>query len=86
MDPYFVAGADGQQHALWHYLLTHYKEKNCLVEGPLNNLQPSMIQFTKPRKQFNRNEGSNRFEHSARDVLNGNNGERSSSLLIPDPS
>ncbi|KAG5221017.1 Regulator of nonsense transcript [Salix suchowensis] len=25
------------------------KEKNCLVEGPLNNLQPSMIQFSKPR-------------------------------------
>jgi regulator of nonsense transcripts 1 len=28
------------QHALWHHLLTHYKEKGCLVEGPLNNLQP----------------------------------------------
>jgi regulator of nonsense transcripts 1 len=62
------------QHTLWHYLLTHYKEKKCLVEGPLNNLQPSMIQFSKPRRPFNRNEGSNRFEHSARDVLNGSSG------------
>lgn len=44
------------QHALWHYLLTHYKEKGCLVEGPLNNLQPSMIQFSKPRRPFNRPE------------------------------
>ncbi|KAK4697556.1 regulator of nonsense transcripts 1, partial [Phenoliferia sp. Uapishka_3] len=59
------------KHTLWHYLLTHYKEKKCLVEGPLNNLQPSMIQFSKPRRPFNRNEGSDRFEHSARDVLAG---------------
>lgn len=58
---------------LWHYLLTHYKEKQCLVEGPLNNLQPSMIQFSKPRRPFNRSEGANRFEHNARDVLNGGN-------------
>jgi hypothetical protein len=28
------------KNALWHHLLTHYKEKGCLVEGPLNNLQP----------------------------------------------
>ncbi|CAL1705459.1 unnamed protein product [Somion occarium] len=51
------------KHPLWHYLLTHYKEKNTLVEGPLNNLQPSMIQFSKPRRtlvkamdQFRRHE------------------------------
>ncbi|MCO5565192.1 hypothetical protein L7F22_018865 [Adiantum nelumboides] len=38
------------RHPLWHYLLVHYKEKGCLVEGVLSNLQPSMIQFSKPRR------------------------------------
>ncbi|CAD6893647.1 unnamed protein product [Tilletia caries] len=38
------------KHALWHHLLVHYKEKSCLVEGVLSNLQPSMIQFSKPRR------------------------------------
>ncbi|GAA6004679.1 hypothetical protein JCM10207_000978 [Rhodosporidiobolus poonsookiae] len=59
------------KHALWHYLLTHYKEKKCLVEGPLNNLQPSMIQFSKPRKPYDRNASMNRFQHDARDMLHG---------------
>ncbi|KAF2596070.1 hypothetical protein F2Q68_00010989 [Brassica cretica] len=38
---------------LWNGLLTHYKEHECLVEGPLNNLKQSMIQFQKPRKMYN---------------------------------
>lgn len=38
------------KHPLWHYLLVHYKEKGLLVEGVLSNLQPSMIQFSKPRR------------------------------------
>lgn len=52
-----------RQHPLWHYLLTHYKENGSLVEGPLSNLQPSMIQFSKPKRtlmksldQFRRHE------------------------------
>ncbi|CEQ39801.1 SPOSA6832_01347, partial [Sporobolomyces salmonicolor] len=57
------------KHSLWHYLLTHYKEKKCLVEGPLNNLQPSMIQFSKPRRPYDRNASMNRFQHDARDML-----------------
>ncbi|GAA5916537.1 hypothetical protein JCM8208_005043 [Rhodotorula glutinis] len=59
------------KHALWLYLLTHYKEKKCLVEGPLNNLQPSMIQFSKPRRPYDRNANTNRFQHDARDMLSG---------------
>ena len=35
---------------LWNHLLTYYKEQKVLVEGPLNNLKESMIQFSKPRK------------------------------------
>jgi regulator of nonsense transcripts 1 len=38
---------------LWNGLLTHYKEHECLVEGPLNNLKQSMVQFQKPRKIYN---------------------------------
>ncbi|CAH7675341.1 AAA domain-domain-containing protein [Phakopsora pachyrhizi] len=38
--------------ALWHQLLMHYREANCLVEGPLNNLQVSLVQLSKPRNTF----------------------------------
>jgi len=37
---------------LWNGLLTHYKEHDCLVEGPLNDLKPSMVQFERPRREF----------------------------------
>lgn len=36
---------------LWHYLLTHCKEKNYLVEGPLANLQVSMVRLLKPQRR-----------------------------------
>lgn len=38
---------------LWNHLLNFYKEKKVLVEGSLNNLKESMIQFTKPKKLVN---------------------------------
>ncbi|TFK30257.1 hypothetical protein FA15DRAFT_205131 [Coprinopsis marcescibilis] len=58
------------KHPLWHYLLTHYKEQNVLVEGPLNNLQPSMIQFSKPRRSLVKSmEQFRRHETVARDFL-----------------
>ncbi|GJZ38779.1 regulator of nonsense transcripts 1 homolog isoform X1 [Tanacetum coccineum] len=38
---------------LWNGLLTHFKEHECLVEGPLNNLKQSMVQFQKPKKIYN---------------------------------
>lgn len=37
---------------LWNNLLVHFKDNECLVEGPLNNLKQSMVQFQKPRKLF----------------------------------
>ncbi|KAH7280363.1 hypothetical protein KP509_37G063700 [Ceratopteris richardii] len=40
------------KQALWNSLLTHYKEHECLVEGPLNNLKQSMVQFQKPKKVY----------------------------------
>lgn len=37
------------KHPMWHHLLVHYKEKNLLMEGPLTNLTPSMMQFNRPK-------------------------------------
>ncbi|UZJ55035.1 hypothetical protein CBS101457_004355 [Exobasidium rhododendri] len=42
------------KHPLWHYLLVHYKEKACLVEGALTNLQPSMLHLSRPRRPLQR--------------------------------
>lgn len=38
---------------LWNNLLNYYKEQKVLVEGPLNNLRESLMQFSKPRKLVN---------------------------------
>ncbi|TKA78901.1 Regulator of nonsense transcripts 1 [Cryomyces minteri] len=40
------------KHPLWHYLLLHFKERNCLVEGPLSNLQTSLLQFSRPKQSY----------------------------------
>ena len=46
-----------------------------LVEGPLNNLQPSMIQFSKPRKTLSKPlDQFRRHEINAREALGGLNG------------
>ncbi len=37
---------------LWHNLLQYFKEKSSLVDGPLNNLKPALMQLEKPRKNF----------------------------------
>lgn len=65
------------KHPLWHYLLTHFKEKNCLVEGPLTNLQTSLLQFSKPKSTYR---GPQRYQmsygngYSGRGPTNGNKG------------
>ncbi|XP_031564537.1 regulator of nonsense transcripts 1-like [Actinia tenebrosa] len=46
---------------LWNHLLNYYKENKALVEGPLNNLKESVIQFSKPRKLVNRTNPGGRF-------------------------
>ncbi|KAK3209935.1 hypothetical protein GRF29_44g1117402 [Pseudopithomyces chartarum] len=40
------------KHPLWHYLLLHFKDRNCLVEGPLTNLQVSLLQFSRPKQSY----------------------------------
>jgi regulator of nonsense transcripts 1 len=37
------------RHPLWYQLLMTFKEKKCLVEGPLHNLKLSMINLSKPK-------------------------------------
>jgi hypothetical protein len=37
---------------LWNSLLTHYKDNDCLVEGALADLKPSMVAFERPRRDF----------------------------------
>ncbi|TPX55251.1 hypothetical protein PhCBS80983_g05470 [Powellomyces hirtus] len=37
------------QNALWYQLLMQFKERNCLVEGPLSNMKRSMIQLIRPK-------------------------------------
>ncbi|MCO5598802.1 hypothetical protein L7F22_052901 [Adiantum nelumboides] len=65
------------KHPLWHYLLVHYKEKGCLVEGALANLQPSMIQFSKPRRPLQRpGDLMARHRHDAQGVVGGADASR----------
>lgn len=47
------------KHPLWHFLLVHFKERNCLVEGPLSNLQVSLLQFGRPKQTYR---GPQRFQ------------------------
>ncbi|TVY40808.1 Regulator of nonsense transcripts-like protein [Lachnellula occidentalis] len=62
------------KHPLWHYLLQHFKERNCLVEGPLSNLQTSLLQFSRPKATYR---GPQRYQmaHSAFNGHPGVNGK-----------
>jgi regulator of nonsense transcripts 1 len=51
------------KNPLWHALITYYKESDAVVEGPLTNLQASMMSFPQPRvrnvdRQMYLNQGS----------------------------
>lgn len=37
------------KNPLWNALLTHFQERNCLVEGAINNLHPSMVTLPRPK-------------------------------------
>uniref|UniRef100_A0A8C4SLR0 ATP-dependent helicase RENT1 n=1 Tax=Erpetoichthys calabaricus TaxID=27687 RepID=A0A8C4SLR0_ERPCA len=50
---------------LWNHLLNYYKEQKVLVEGPLNNLRESLMQFSKPRKLVNTINPGARFMSTA---------------------
>lgn len=60
---------------LWNNLLNFYKEKKVLVEGSLNNLKESMIQFAKPKKIINTFNPGQHFmsntTYDAKEVMSG---------------
>ena len=55
------------KHPLWHYLLLHFKERNCLVEGPLSNLQVSLLQFSRPKQTYR---GPQRYQMAYQNASN----------------
>ena len=58
---------------IWNHLLSFYKEQRVLVEGPLNNLKESLIQFSKPRKMINPiTNGLSPFNSVAQPMMNTN--------------
>ena len=59
------------KHPLWHFLLLHFKERNCLVEGPLSNLQTSLLQFSRPKQSYR---GPQRYQMSYRGASDMSNG------------
>ncbi|KAL4986409.1 RNA helicase-domain-containing protein [Aspergillus falconensis] len=68
------------KHPLWNCLLQHFKERHTLVEGPLSNLQESLIQFSRPKQAYR---GPQRFQMAYNHVsnvtsgfMNGRNGHR----------
>lgn len=59
------------KHPLWHHLLVHFKEKGTLVEGPLSNLQLSLVQLSRPRQPLRRPERHTMTMPSAASRFNG---------------
>lgn len=37
------------RNRLWNFLLVHYRERGCLVDGPLDNLQLSLVPLSNPK-------------------------------------
>jgi regulator of nonsense transcripts 1 len=58
------------KHDLWHTLLVHYKDSNCLVEGPLANLQTSLMQFSRPKPLY-RQKNSQASKYATTGYANG---------------
>ncbi|CAH2350016.1 ATP-dependent helicase Nam7p [[Candida] railenensis] len=56
------------RNALWNHLLIHFREKGCLVDGPLDNLQLSMVQLNSIKRPANSSgpmgHGSNAYENN----------------------
>ena len=50
------------KHPLWHHLLLHFRDRKCLVEGPLSNLQISLPQFSRPNQTYR---GPQRYQSSS---------------------
>ena len=49
-----IADDTGRVQPLWHSLLTYIRDRDLLVEGPLNALRGSHVALTKPETLFDR--------------------------------
>lgn len=49
------------KNQLWNQLLLHYREKGCLVEGPLDSLQLSSVQLNRPNTKYRPNQNRNQY-------------------------
>lgn len=47
------------KNPLWNSLLSHFMERGCLVEGPLNNLQPTQMVLPQPQLNYNGRNANN---------------------------
>lgn len=54
---------------LWNNLLVHFKDRQVVVDGPLSNLKPCHIQFSKPRPLANRMNYNRYINPALMDVL-----------------
>lgn len=72
------------RNSLWNHLLIHFREKGCLVEGSLDNLQLCTVQLTRPRvNRNNRRQNISRFEFSkATDMGQGSMADFDAQSLI----
>jgi regulator of nonsense transcripts 1 len=59
------------KHELWHHLLVHFKDRKCLVEGPLTNLQTSLLQFSRPKTSYRTKNESQRNQYVSSGHPNG---------------
>ncbi|KAK3942320.1 regulator of nonsense transcripts 1 [Diplogelasinospora grovesii] len=62
------------KHELWHHLLVHFKDRKCLVEGPLTNLQTSLLQFGRPKTRFRPQRSGGQMQHVSGGYPNGRAG------------
>lgn len=51
------------KNKLWNYLLTFYRERGCLVEGSLDNLQISHIQLSRIQRKYETFDSSTGKKH-----------------------
>lgn len=58
------------KNLLWLHLLTHFREKGCLVEGLINRLQPSSIQLHKPRHNHRQSVATRRYINDTESITN----------------
>jgi hypothetical protein len=76
---------------LWNNLLVHFKERGCVVDGPLNSLRPCHMQFSKPRPLTNGMSYNRYINPALMDVLlqrshySGGMGSQQQDIFYHDP-